>query len=131
MSSGITNYGGRYNFRKPYKPLTEMSLEELRTLKEEWWSQAETSGLKDDCQRVADNGLADKYTNSIFSVHSSDEAGYDLTVSVNGQLVFSNHSNLCLPGEWCRKIRSLLEEFDQSNRSALISELTLVKDWKM
>lgn len=131
MASGTTNYGGKYNFKKPYKPLTEMSLEELRSLKEEWWTQAETSGLKEDCQRVADNRLADKYHNSVFTVRSSDESGYDLTVSVNSQLVFNNHSHLCVPGEWCRKIRNLLEEFDQSNRSALISELTLVKDWKM
>jgi hypothetical protein len=127
MPKDSINYGGKYNFKLPYKPLTEMTLDELQNLKEEWWRQAKVSGLVEDCQRVADNQLASGYSHSVFSV-SSDGPG-DLCVLVAGQIVFQEHIERCVPGEWCRKIRSLLEEFDSKRRQALIDELTLIKDW--
>jgi hypothetical protein len=123
----IINYGGKYNFKVPYKPLTEMTLDELQKLKAEWYRQAKESGLVEDCQRVADNNLTAKYQSSVFQVDSDGHE--NLCVRVNGQAVLNSPVNRCIPGEWCRQIRLLLEEFDAKNRQSLIDELTLIKDW--
>lgn len=129
MPSVITNYGGKYNFRKPYKPLTEMSLEELQLLQGEWWRQAEDSGLLEDCTIVAENLLAEVHSASAFSVVSDPLDG--ITVLVNGQRVLNRSTRVCVPGEWIRKIRQLLEEYYLKQKNSLLETLTLKKDWKV
>jgi hypothetical protein len=136
------------------KPIKEMTIEELKLLKIDWYRAAVENGSIAMCNLVArtfgrdpisieNPGFSSTYgpkylwRNGDIEIYVDDYGKY-MTVKIDGKLVCSTHvtERLFIPGEWVERVRPFAESAAvkksewqlseaEKKRRELIEELTL------